>query len=61
MLVFKVLTHPLNKVVLEYPLDELVEQIGSNELVDIRVGEIFCERLGAGGSRLVRIKEGGSL
>lgn len=37
MLAFKVLAHPLNKVVLEHPLDELI---------DIGVWEVFCERLG---------------
>jgi len=45
MFVFKVLAHPLNKVILEYPLDELVKQIWSNELVDISVGKIVSERL----------------
>ena len=41
----KVLTHPLNKVVLEHPFNELMEQVRSDELVDIGVGKVFCERL----------------
>jgi hypothetical protein len=45
VLAFKVFTHPLNEVVLEYPLDELVEQVRSYELVDVRIGEVVCERL----------------
>jgi hypothetical protein len=45
MFAYKVFAHPLNKVVLEYPLDELVEQVGSDELVDVGVGEVVCERL----------------
>lgn len=46
MFVFEVLADPLNKVVLKHSLDELVEQVRSDELVDISVGKVFCERLG---------------
>ena len=49
MFTFKVLTHPLNEVVLEYPLDELVKQVWGDELVDVSIGEVFCKRLGGGG------------
>jgi hypothetical protein len=48
MLVLKVLAHPLNKVVLEDPLDELVEQTWGNELVDVCIWKVFCEWLGRG-------------
>ena len=48
----KVLTHPLNKVVLEHPFNELVEQVWSDEFIDIGVGEVFCERLEAVSSRV---------
>lgn len=41
MLVFEVLTDPLNEVILEYPLDELVKQIWSDELVDVGVGKVL--------------------
>ena len=46
MFTLEVLAHPLNKVVLEHPLDKLVEQVWSNEFVDISIGEVFCKRLG---------------
>lgn len=41
MLVFKVLTDPLDKVILEYPFDKLVKQIWSDELVDVGVGKVL--------------------
>lgn len=50
MFTFKVFTHPLDKVVLEHPLDELVEQVWTNQFVDICIGEVFCKRLGGGES-----------
>jgi hypothetical protein len=48
MFAFKVFAHPLNKMVLENPLDELVEQVWCDEFVDIGVGEVFCEGLDSG-------------
>jgi len=45
MFMFKVLAHPLNEVVFKHPLDELVEQIWSDKLVNIGIGEVFCEGL----------------
>jgi len=60
MFTFKVLTHPLDKVVFEYPLDELVQQVWSDEFVNISIGEVFCERLGrvSFGSRVAWVGEG---
>ena len=63
MFAFEILAHPLNKVVLEYSLNELMEQVWSDELVDISVGEVFCERLSSGefGVRIMQIGLGDSL
>jgi len=45
VLVFKVFTHPLDEVVLEYSFDELVKQIWSDELIDVGIGEVFSKWL----------------
>jgi len=45
MLFFKVAYHPLDKVVFEYTLDELVKEVWGDKFVDIGMGEIFGERL----------------
>jgi len=46
MLMLKVLTHPLNKVVFEYAFDELVEEVWSYQFMDVCVGEMLGEWLG---------------
>ena len=46
MFTFKVLAHPLNKVILENALNNLVKQVQGDELIDIGIGEMFGERLG---------------
>jgi len=43
VLLFYVLCHPINKVVLECPLDELVQDIGGDKFVDACMREIFRE------------------
>jgi len=38
-----VLCHPVDKVVLKRPFDELVKEIGGEKFVDVCAGEIICE------------------
>ena len=40
-----VLRDPVDEVILEGPLDQLVEQVGGKQLVDVGTGEIVGERL----------------
>ena len=42
-----ILNDPLNEVVLERALDELVEQIRGQELMDVRTREVVCKWLRA--------------
>ena len=60
MLVFKVFAHPLNKVVLEHTLDELVKKVWSDELIDVGIGKVFREWLGSDefGSEITDWEEG---
>jgi hypothetical protein len=44
---FKVLTRPLDEVVLEYSLNKLVKDVRSYQLIDICTREVICERLAA--------------
>lgn len=46
MFTFKVFTHPLNEVILEYSLDELVKQVRGDKFVDVGIWEVFCKWLG---------------
>lgn len=48
MLFLEIFNDPLNKMVFEHALDELVKQVRSDEFVDVRVGKVFGERLGVG-------------
>ena len=45
MFVFKVFARPLDKVVLEYALDDLVENIWGYHLVDVCAREVICKWL----------------
>jgi hypothetical protein len=45
MHIFKILYHPLNEVVLEYPLYDLVKEVRGDQFIDVRIGEVFSERL----------------
>lgn len=46
MFMFKVFTHPLNEVILEYTLDELVKQVWGDKFIDVGIWEVFCKWLG---------------
>jgi len=41
----KVLTHPINKMILEHTLDELVEEVWGYQFIDIRTRKMFGEWL----------------
>lgn len=41
----KILTHPVNEVILEYTLDKLVKEVRGYQLVNIRTREMFGEWL----------------
>jgi hypothetical protein len=41
----KILTHPINKVIFEYTLDKLVEEVWGYQLVNIRTRKMFGEWL----------------
>ena len=45
MLVLKVLADPVNEVVLEYTLDELMEEVQSYQLVDVRTRKVLSKGL----------------
>ena len=45
MFVSKVLTNPLNKVVFEYTVDELVEEIRGYQFMDVCMGEMLSKWL----------------
>ena len=45
MFAFKVFARPLDKVVLEYALDDLVENIWGYHLVDVCMREVICKWL----------------
>ena len=45
MFEFKILTCPLNEVVLEYALDKLVKDIRGYKFINICAREVVCERL----------------
>lgn len=41
----KIFANPLHQVILEAPLDHLVKEIRSNELMYVRTREIVCKEL----------------
>ena len=41
----KVITNPRDEMVLERPLDDLVQKVGCEQLVDIRTRQVFGEWL----------------
>ena len=45
MLFLEIANDPLNKMVFEDALDELVKQVWGDELIDVRMGKVFSERL----------------
>ena len=45
MFEFKILTRPLDEVVLEYALDKLVKDIWGYKFINICTREVVCERL----------------
>lgn len=45
MCVLKIFTHPVNEMVLEDPLDELMEEVGSDQFVYICTGKMLSEWL----------------
>lgn len=45
MLNYQKLVDPGDEMIMEPALDQLVENVGGDELADIRVGEVVCERL----------------
>ena len=45
MFKFEVLTHPLDKVVLEYALNKLVKEIQGYQFINICAREVVRERL----------------
>ena len=50
---FKVLTGPLDEMVLEHTLDNLVEDIRGDQLVDVCAREVICEWLAKQVKKLV--------
>lgn len=44
---YEIASNPVNQVILEGSLDDLVEYVGRNELVYICPGELCSERLNA--------------
>ena len=46
MLFFKVLHHPLNEVVFEHSLNDLVEEVWGDQFVDVCMGKVFGKWLG---------------
>jgi hypothetical protein len=41
----KIFINPRNKMILEYTLDELMQDVWGNKLLNISAGEIVCKRL----------------
>jgi len=58
MFVLKILTHPINEVILEYTLDKLVEEVWSYQLVNICARKMFGERL-TGCVRWIAVRQQG--
>lgn len=48
MCAFKVIAHPINEVVLEHALYQLVEKIWCDQLVNVGARKVICERLREG-------------
>ena len=45
MFAVKIFAHPFDKVIFEYPLDELMEDVWSDQFVNICTRKMFSERL----------------
>jgi len=45
VLFLEITDNPLNKMVFEHTLDELVKQVWGDEFVDVRMGKVFGEWL----------------
>jgi hypothetical protein len=45
ILQFKVVNHPLNKVIFEHAFDELMKKVWGDEFVDVGIGKMFSEWL----------------
>jgi len=45
MFKFQVLTHPFDEVILKCSFDELMQNIGSKELMDVGVRKVVCKGL----------------
>ena len=41
----QIILDPLDKVILECSLDDLVEEVRDKELMDVRLQELYCKRL----------------
>ena len=41
----EIFTYPLNKVILEYPLDELVKDVWCEQFMDVGSRKTVCKRL----------------
>jgi hypothetical protein len=41
----KILTHPLNEMILEGPFDDLMEKIRGEDFMDVCARKVCCERL----------------
>jgi hypothetical protein len=50
----EILAHPINKVIFEYTLDKLVEEVRSYQLINICTRKVFGEWL-AGRVRVVAV------
>jgi len=42
VVIFEVLSYPIDKVILKHALDQLMEEVRRNELMDVRPVEIGC-------------------
>ena len=45
MFVFKILAHPINKMVLKNPLDKLVKEVWRDQLMDVGMRKVLREWL----------------
>ena len=45
MFTFKILAHPIDKVIFENPFDELMEEVGGYQFMNVCMGKIVCKWL----------------
>ena len=45
MFALEIFAYPLNKVIFEYSLDELVEKVRGNQFINICTGKVFSKGL----------------